>query len=157
MAYFVLGDRLGCLGAEVPEDCKEFIQAAIDFEKSFQRSIILSPFRYGFWPTKDFRTMTKTTEVLTSFASKHMERKVRKIEELSTNIDEYKQPVKVDFLTSLLLSTRLSSWQMTSNVVDMLFGGLGPVSPGCKHKSLPSAVATCILGNGQRLDIDAVA
>ena len=63
---------------------------------------------------------------------------MQKIEEMSTNIDEYKQPVKVDFLTSLLLSTKLSSWQMTSNVVDMLFGGLGPVSPACKHKSLNS-------------------
>ena len=146
VAYFVLGDRLGCLGAEVPEDCKDFIQATIDFEKSFQRSIILSPFRYKFWPTKDFRTMTKTTAILTSFASKHMERKVQEIKEMSTNINEYKESVKVDFLTSLLLSAKLSSWQMTSNVVDMLFGGLGPVSPACKRKSLPSAVATCIDG-----------
>ena len=86
--------------------------------------------------------MIKTTEILTSFASKHMERKVQRIKEMSTNINDYKQPVKVDFLTSLLLSAKLSTWQMTSNVVDMLFGGLGPVSPACKQiKSLPSAVA----------------
>ena len=129
VAYFVLGDRLGCLGAEVPEDCKEFIQAARAFEQSFQRAVFLPPFLYRWWPTKDYKIMKQATEVLTNFASKHMDRKMQKIKEMSSNADENKQPIKVDFLTSLLLSTKLSSWQMAGNVVDMLFGGLGPVSP----------------------------
>ena len=72
--------------------------------------------------------MKKTTEVLTNFASKHMDRKVQKIKEMLSNVDENKQPVKVDFLTSIMLSEKLSSWQIAGNVVDMLFGGLGPVS-----------------------------
>ena len=72
--------------------------------------------------------MKQATEVLTNFASKHMDRKMQKIKEMSSNADENKQPIKVDFLTSLMLSEKLSSWQMAGNVVDMLFGGLGPVS-----------------------------
>ena len=119
---------MGCLGAEVPEDCKEFIQAARAFEQSFQRAVFLPPVLYQWWPTKDYKVMKQTTEVLTNFASKHMDRKMQKIKEMSSNVDENKQPVKVDFLTSLMLSEKLSSWQIAGNVVDMLFGGLGPVS-----------------------------
>ena len=53
-----------------------------------------------------------------------------KIKKMSSSIDEVKQQaVKVDFLTSLLLSEELSSWQMAGIVVDMFLGGLGPVSP----------------------------
>ena len=113
----------------VPEDCKEFIHAGRAFEQSFQRAVFLPPFLYRFWPTKDFKVMTKSSEILTNFALKHMERKVQKIKEMSSVIDHDDQkPVKVDFLTSLLLSEKMTMRQTAGNVVDMLFGGLGPVS-----------------------------
>ena len=110
----------------MPEDCKEFIHAARTFEQSFQRAVFLPPFLYRLRPTKDFKIMTKSSEVLTDFALKHMERKMEKIKEMSSTINEQK-PLKVDFLTSLLLLEKMSTWQMAGNVVDMLFGGLGPV------------------------------
>ena len=128
--YFLLGDRLGCLGTDkVPEDCRKFINAGCAFEQSYQRAIMLSPFLYRWWPTKDYKTMTRSTDVLTYFALKHMEQKMHKIKQMSSSVEEVKQPaVKVDFLTSLLLSDELSSWQVAGIVVDMFLGGLGPVS-----------------------------
>ena len=67
--------------------------------------------------------------MLTHFALKHMEQKMHKIKQMSSSVEEVKQPaVKVDFLTSLLLSDELSAWQVAGIVVDMFLGGLGPVS-----------------------------
>lgn len=100
--YFLLGDRLGCLGTnKVPEDCRKFIDAGCAFEQSYQRAIMLSPFLCRWWPTKDYKTMTRSTEVLTHFVLKHMEQKMQKIKQMSSSIDdEVKQQAgKVDFLT----------------------------------------------------------
>ena len=139
----MLGDRLGCLGTdEVPEDCRKFINAGCAFEQSYQRAIMLSPFLYRWWPMKDYKTMTRSTDVLTYFALKHMEQKMHKIKQMSSSVEEAKQPaVKVDFLTSLLLSDELSLWQVAGIVVDMFLGGLGPVS----------AFSSCYLWSYQEL------
>ena len=91
---------------------------------------------------KDYKTMTRSTDVLTYFALKHMEQKMHKIKQMSSSVEEAKQPaVKVDFLTSLLLSDELSSWQVAGIVVDMFLGGLGPVS----------AFSSCYLWSYQEL------
>ena len=71
-----------------------------------------------------------------------MEQKMHKIKQMSSSVEEAKQPaVKVDFLTSLLLSDELSSWQVAGIVVDMFLGGLGPVS----------AFSSCYLWSYQEL------
>ena len=119
---------MGCLGDQVPQDCKELIVAVQEMFNSIQR-LISGPPLHIVWSTKEWKFLKQTVKQLDDIALNHVREKLEKIREENQNdsLEESEILDKVDFLTYIMHSDKQSLKEAAANAADLMIGGVDNV------------------------------
>ena len=130
----MLGKRLGILDTDNPsQESQMFMDAVSDIFTLLSRLQTTKLPLYKLWPTKDVRALKQAMKTQYELAKKYVEKKVVEIKEedkraLERRAEEEEAPDKVDFLTYLLHSQRMSVDEATTYTMDLVGGGVETVS-----------------------------
>ena len=130
VAYFILGKRLRCLDTgEIPPDCKAFIDAVNRLFTSTFDLVFSVPF-YLLWETKLWKEAVDSMTSVNNLAMKFINERMQEIteEEKRALEDSKKVPGKVDFMTYMMHSEKLSPEELSTNTMDLLLAGVETVS-----------------------------
>ena len=129
-----MGKRLGALseGGETSPESREFIIAVgrmFDDLMDLIFSLIISKF----YRTKKWRDFIEVTRTVNTLAKQFVDEKLAEIEgedrkALEAASGEEEAPEKVDFVTYMVHSGKMSVEEVTVNVVDLLTAGVETVS-----------------------------
>ena len=129
-----MGKRLGSLNSsgEVSPECQEFITVVEKLFSSLTDLLFALPL-YQLYRTKLWKSIVSTNIQVHKLARNFINEKLTEIEEearktLEAAGSEEEAPDKVDFLTYLVHSGKMSIEQVTVNVVDLLSAGVETVS-----------------------------
>ena len=119
---------MGCLGDQVPQDCKELIVAVQEMFNSIQR-LISGPPLHILWSTKEWKFLKQTVKHLYELVLNHVREKLDKIREEKQNgsLEESEIPEKVDFLTYIMHSEKQSLKEAAANASDLIISGIDSV------------------------------
>lgn len=133
VSFFTLGRRMGALDTEgnAPPECQEFIdQVGVFFESTAQ--LFLSIPLYYIYRNKLWRTSVNSQRAVKDLAMNFITKRLEEIEEDDAKLleqhTEDEAPVKVDFLTYLVHSGKMSLNAITANVIDLMTAGVDTVS-----------------------------
>ena len=134
VSYFILGKRLGSLSSsgDVSPDSQEFITTVGKLFSSLTDLLFALPL-YQLYRTKLWKSIASTNVQVHKLARKFINEKLAEIEQedrkaLEEAGSEEEAPDKVDFLTYVVHSGKMSIEQVTVNVVDLLSAGVETVS-----------------------------
>ena len=139
VSFFTLGRRLGALDVDgaTPPECQEFIDKVGLFFESTAKLFFSLPV-YRIYRTKAWRTTVNTQRDVKDLAMNFITRRLSEIEEEDKLLAQHagdEAPVKVDFLTYLVHSGKMSLNAITANVIDLLTAGVDTVFDSCKAHS----------------------
>ena len=119
---------MGCLGDQVPQDCKELIVAVQEMFNSIQR-LMSGPPLHILWSTKEWKFLKQTVKQLYELVLNHVREKLEKIREENQNgtLEESEIPDKVDFLTYIMHSGKQSLKEAATNAADLIISGIDTV------------------------------
>ena len=137
VSFYVLGKRLGALDENIPEDCHQFYTSVTDMFTATERLITSLPL-HKIWPTRTYKELSNSTQTIYDFSMKYIKEKMEQISEEDKRVleaaaargedEEGGVPKRVDFMTYLVHSGKMSLEEATLNGIDMLIGGVHPVS-----------------------------
>lgn len=134
VGFFILGKRLGSLktNGEASPESQEFITAVRKLFNNFTDLMFSLPL-YRIYPTKIWKTVVSGNIEVHKLARHFINEKLAEIEEedrkaLEASSSEEEAPDKVDFLTYLVHSGKMSIEEVSVNIVDLLSGGVETVS-----------------------------
>ena len=135
----MFGKRLGALETtgSIPPDCKEFINQTGQLF-SLSTDLLFSLPLYKIYPTKKWKDVVKCQRAVKELAMKFIEEKLSKTEEHKQMLkkDNEEAPAKVDFLTYLLYSGKMSLGGITTNIIDLLIAGVDTVRSIITHDAV---------------------
>ena len=138
-----MGKRLGSLSSsgDVSPDSQEFITTVGKFFSDITDLIFSLPL-YRIYPTKIWKSVVSTNIKMYKLATKFINEKLAEIEEedrkaLEAAGSEEEAPDKVDFLTYLVHSGKMSIDEVSANIVDLLSAGVETVIVKCTLSRLP--------------------
>jgi len=125
-----LGKRLGCLEiGQIPPTSQQFI-AQVNKLFSSMPELVFSPPLYYLWETKPWKAAVDAMISTNNLAMKLINERMQEIkEEEKCALKENGN--KVDFLTYLMHSEKLSPRELSINFVDLLSAGVVSVSFNC--------------------------
>ena len=130
VVFFSLGKRLGCLEIDqIPPVCQEFIVQVNKLFSSGPDLVFSLPFYY-LWETKPWKAAVNAMKSTNNLAMMLIEERMQEInEEDKRALKENEEvPAKVDFLTYLMHSGKLTHKELSVNFVDLLNAGVETVS-----------------------------
>ncbi len=126
VSLFVLGKRLGCLGEEMPPDCKEFVDSVHIMMETTNKLLFGFPF-HKIWRTKKWKALIDSSNTMLSHCSKLVDEKIDQIEK-SSKAGETEAELGTDFLTHMIHSGKMGVDEIAVNAVDLLTAGVDTVS-----------------------------
>ena len=132
VSFFALGQRLGALDLEgnTPPECQEFIDQVGIFFESFMKFFVTVP-TYLIYRNKLWRSTVNAQRAVKDLAMKFISARLDEIKEedkqLLQQATDDEAPVKVDFLTYLVHSGKMSLDAVTANVIDLMTAGVDTV------------------------------
>ncbi len=134
VSYFVLGKRLGALDKDVPEDCMKFYNSVSDMFEMTEKLLTSAPL-HKIYPTKTYKKLKTAIKDMHDLSKKYIVEKLQEITEEDKRAlekagagEQAPVPEKVDFMTYIVHSGRMSLDKVALNTVDLLTGGAHPVS-----------------------------
>lgn len=124
---------MGALDLEgnAPPECQEFIDQVGDFFDSTLKVFFSLPV-YLIYRNKTWRTAVNCQRAVKDLAMNFITKRLDEIDEESKKLleqnTEDEVPVKVDFLTYLVHSGKMSLDAITANVIDLMTAGVDTVS-----------------------------
>ncbi|XP_011405733.1 PREDICTED: cytochrome P450 27C1-like [Amphimedon queenslandica] len=129
VSYTTLGKKLGSLNIDnVPKKCQDMIDnTQLLFQKTLEA--MFTPPLYKIYPTKLWKDLLRSQKQVYDISMSFVEERVKEIESQSQQVNESDEaPEKMDFLTYMLLSNKLTKEEITSNAVDLMFAGIDTTS-----------------------------
>ena len=133
----MLGKRLGCLGDQMPPECKHFVDSIQDFTLVTSEMLFGLPF-HKIWRTKKWKRLVSSLDDSYTFAKGYVDQKMKEIEELDKNSagdHDHQAELGMDFLTYMIYSGNMSLADIAVNAIDLLGAGVDTVSR-INHDSL---------------------
>ena len=134
VSFFTLGQRLGALDTDgnTPPECQQFIDEIAGFFENVINLFFSVP-NYRIYRNKIWRTTVNSQRAVKDLAMMFITKRLDQIKEEDKQLllhhdasDE--APVKVDFLTYLVHSGKMSLEAITANVIDLMMAGVKTVS-----------------------------
>lgn len=114
-----------------PPECQEFIDEVGNFFELFAKFFLSVP-TYLIYRNKLWRSSVNSQRAVKDLAMKFISKRLDEIKEedkqLLQQATEDEAPVKVDFLTYLVHSGKMSLDAITANVIDLMTAGVDTVS-----------------------------
>ncbi len=133
VALFSLGKRIGALTAtgETSPESQEFIEHVEKLFNDMVDVLFALPI-YMIYPTKKWKDLLELNRTVHKLAHRFIDNKLAEIAEedrrvLEAASDEEEAPEKVDFITYLVHSGKMSVEEISVNVVDVLSAGIETV------------------------------
>ena len=132
VSFFTLGQRLGALDLEgnTPPECQEFINEVNNFFDSTTKLLLSVP-TYMIYRNKQWKYSVNSQRAVKDLAMKFISKRLDEIKEedkqLLQQAADDEAPVKVDFLTYLVHSGKMSLDAITANVIDLMTAGVDTV------------------------------
>ena len=152
VAYFILGKRLGALSATggVTPESEVFIKAVGALFSELIELLFSFPL-YRLYRTKKWRHVVEVNRTVYTLARQFIDKKIAEIEEedrksLEAASGEEEAPEKVDFITYLVHSGKMSPEEVSVSVVDLLSAGVETVNTStylhyvCQHHTFTDLI-----------------
>ena len=133
VSFFTLGQRLGALDLDenIPPECQEFIDQVGNFFELTMKLFLSVP-TYLIYRNKLWKATVDSQAAVKDLAMKFISKRLKEIKEedkqLLQQATEDEAPVKVDFLTYLVHSEKMSIDAITANVIDLMTAGVDTVN-----------------------------
>jgi len=115
---------MGCLGDQMPPDCKKFVDDFHGFIASMEKIMFGIPF-HKIWRNKVWRDFLAYMDGFLTYTSSQVSQKIQEIEEHIGN--HQKAELGMDFLTYMIHSGKMSVPEIAVNTMDLLSAGVDTV------------------------------
>ena len=125
VSLFIYGKRLGCLGDEMPPECKHFVDSIHTFFEATSKVLFGFPL-HKLWRTKNWKTLVSSFDDVFTYASGQINEKIKEIEEAGKS-EKADAELGMDFLTYMIHSGTMSVEEIAVNAIDLLSAGVDTV------------------------------